>query len=102
EIRKMDRKMRKLLMIHAVYHPKADTNRLTRDAVVAMGLLNFIAIVSLSKYIERGSDKLMKMVRKHKVSKTKYSLMKTTNEIRKHYGLPRQEDHPKSTKIVER
>lgn len=40
------------------------------------------------------------MVKNHKVSKTKYSLMKMENEIRKRYGLPRQGDHPESAKTM--
>ncbi len=95
EIRKMDRKMRKLLT--SIYlcttRKQMLTDYTSRDATVD------IAIVSLSKYIERGTDKLIKMM-KHEVSKTKYSLMKMANEIRKHYGLPRQEDHPESAKTV--
>ncbi|RXN25186.1 unconventional myosin-X-like protein [Labeo rohita] len=43
---------------------------------------------------------LMKIVKNHKVSKTKYSLMKMANKIRKHYGLPRQGDYPESAKTT--
>ncbi|KAL1277529.1 hypothetical protein QQF64_024202 [Cirrhinus molitorella] len=87
-------------------HLKADVNRLyIKRCNGGHGLIELEsaysnAIVSLSKYIERGSDKVMKMVKKHKVSKTKYSQMKMANEICKHYGLLRQEDNPESTKTI--
>ncbi len=58
EIRKMDRKMRKLLMMHGMHHSKADANRLyIKRCDGGRGLIKLesvynIAIVSLSKYIE--------------------------------------------------
>lgn len=66
EIKKMDRKMRKLLMVH----PKADADQLyikRRDC--GLGFIKLksaykITIVYLSKYIEIGSNKFMKMVKK--------------------------------------
>ncbi|KAK9973194.1 hypothetical protein ABG768_023937 [Culter alburnus] len=79
EIKKMDRKTRKLLMVHGMHHPKADADRLyikRRDC--GLGFIELesaykIAIVYLNKYIKIGSDKFMKMVKKHKASQTKYS-----------------------------
>lgn len=47
-----------------------------------------ITIAGLSKYNLQASQH------------TKYSLMKTANEIHKHYGLPRHEEHPESAKTV--
>ncbi|CAM4672923.1 unnamed protein product [Leuciscus chuanchicus] len=58
------------------------TNCISRDGTVAA---YNITIVGLSKDIDQGSDNLMKM---------------TANEIRKHYGLPRHEEHPESAKTM--
>lgn len=44
----------------------------------------------------------MKIVKKHKANKTKYSLMMKVNEICEHYGLPRHEDHLESVRTVGR
>lgn len=94
----MDRKMRKLLTMHGMHHPKEDANRLNvkrcdgRCGLIELESAYNIAIISLSKYIERGNNKLMKMVKKHEVSKTKYSLMKMAKgDPQTLWTLPRQE-----------
>lgn len=99
EINKMDRKTRKLLTMHGLHHPKADVERIyIKRSNGGRGLIELesaynIAIVGLSDYIKQGSDKFMKMVKKHEDNKPKCnSVTIIADVIRAQHPKPQNPD----------
>lgn len=78
DMRRMDRKTRKMLTMHGMHHPRADTERLyvpRQDGGRGLHQLESaytIAIIGLSKYLEMSvRDKFIDMVKKHDEAKPK-------------------------------
>jgi hypothetical protein len=89
ELIKIDRKTRKLLTVHKMHHPKADTERLylARDEG-GRGLIQIensykVATVGLEKYLKEKKDAYTAAVYQHESSKKKYSIVKEARKFNK-------------------
>ena len=86
EIRKMDRKTRKMFTMERMNHPKADVERiyLPREmggrGLTQLELAYKTTTVGLNVYLEQTDDKLLKLVYQHDKNKKLYS---QTNDARK-------------------
>ena len=86
EIRKMDRKTRKMFTMERMNHPKADVERiyLPREmggrGLTQLELAYKTTTVGLNVYLEQTDDKLLKLVYQHDKNKKLYS---ETNDARK-------------------
>ena len=86
EIRKIDRKTRKMFTMERMNHPKADVERiyLPREmggrGLTQLELAYKTTTVGLNVYLEQTDDKLLKLVYQHDKNKKLYS---ETNDARK-------------------
>ena len=86
EIRKMDRKTRKMFTMERMNHPKADVERiyLPREmggrGLTQLELAYKTTTVGLNVYLEQTDDELLKLVYQHDKNKKLYS---ETNDARK-------------------
>jgi len=71
ELRKLDRKTRKLLTIHGQHHPKADVDRLyvpkkpEGRGLMQLEAVHAVEITKRVEYVDRKEDPLMQFVRTH-------------------------------------
>ena len=80
EIKRIDRKTRKMLTMYKIHHPKADTDRLYVKRKGGRGLVQIEAaykaeIINIAEYLNTNyiEDQFVNIVKSHK-STTKYEL----------------------------
>ena len=94
EIRKMDAKIRKLLMCERMHHPKADVDRLyvPRNeggrGLTQLETVYKTSTIGLNAYLENTNDRLLKLVYQHETKKKLYSVNKETRKFRTELGMP--------------
>ena len=80
EIRKIDRKIRKLLTCNGMHHPKADTDRLylpRREGgrgLIQLELTYKTTTIGLHQYLEHSKDWMLKLVKEHENTKKLHSV----------------------------
>ena len=110
EIKKMDRKTRKMLTIERMNHPKADVERIYLPRQVGgrgltqLELAYKTTTMGLNVYLEQTEDKLLKLVHKHVNNKKLYSVSKDASKIKSKsevHNLSRNDSEP-ITKFAKR
>lgn len=89
DLRRMDRKTRKMLTMYSMHHPKADIERLylpRREG--GRGLLQLelsykLTTIGLDKYLSEKDDIYIKAVHQHENEKKKYSVVKEARKYKK-------------------
>jgi hypothetical protein len=87
ELRKLDRKTRKLLTTHGQHHPKADVDRFYVSRIqVGRGLMQLeeayiIEITKLMEYVESTEDPIIQIIRTHQ-NNTKSAMVQTARSLR--------------------
>ena len=82
EIRRMDSKIRKLMTIHRMHHPKADVDRIyiPRNnggrGLLQLELSYKTTTIGLKRYLENTVDWTLKLVHQHESNKKLYSVVK--------------------------
>jgi hypothetical protein len=90
ELKKLDRKTRKILTIHSQHHPRADIGRLyVPRKEGGKGLMQvegaYIAeTINLIEYVENKEDPLLQIVRIHQHN-TNSALLQTANKFKKFF-----------------
>jgi iron-sulfur cluster repair protein YtfE (RIC family) len=86
ELRKLDRKTRKLLIIHGQHHPKADVDRLYVSIkyrgrrLMQLEEAYIIEITKLMEYVDSTEDPLIQIVRTHQ-NNTKSATVLTASSL---------------------
>ena len=99
EIRKLDRKTRKLLTLHRSHHPKADVDRLYIPRLRGgRGLLQLeimfkLTFIGVNCYLKNNKDWMMSCVKDFEKHKKLYSITSKAEKYKKELGyeLPRSE-----------
>ena len=91
EIKKVDTKVQKLLIINRMHHPKSDVNRLYLSrmeggrGLVQLELSLKTLIIGMDIYLNNTNDWMLKLAKKHEQNKRMYSITsdakKYLNEI---------------------
>ena len=88
DLRKLDRKTRKLLTLHGAHHPKADVERLYLPRVEGgRGLLELeesykLELIGLAQYLKANqSDTFTDIILSHDLTKKKYSITGACNKF---------------------
>lgn len=107
EIKKIDRKTRKLLTSGKIHHPKDNVDRIyMRRLDGGRGLLELeeafeTAIMGLSEYIKEEKDELVKIIKKQDEARAKYSITKEAARIRMKYDTNEETSRNMKLKIRE-
>ena len=86
EIKKVDTKIRKLLTMHRMHHPKSDVNRLYLPrkeggrGLVQLELSLETSIIGIDTYLNNTNDWMLKLVKKHEQNKRMYSITSDTKK----------------------
>ena len=86
EIKKVDTKIRKLLTMHRMHHPKSDVNRLYfprkegSRGIVQLELSLKTSIIGMNTYLSNTNDWMLKFVKKHDENKHMYSITSDANK----------------------
>ena len=109
DIRKLDRKMRKLLTKERMHHPKSDVDRMYLPRSTSYrGLIQIettyeTTTIGLAKYSEKSQDPFLKLVNLHKEKKRSYSIMSYAAKFKQELNLNEIEEKNKSvTKLAKR
>ena len=96
EIRKLDRKTRKLLTMLRMYHPRADVDRmyLPRNkggrGLIQLESAYKTATIGLDAYLNASkNDPLLVIAREHEKAKKKYSVASQATVFRRELNLPK-------------
>ena len=96
EIKKVDTKIRKLLTMHRMHHPKADVDRLylpRKDGgrgMIQLELSLATSTIGVCEYLENTKDWMLKLVLKHERSKKLYSIPKEASKHQRTLGTNTQ------------
>ena len=95
EIRKLDRKSRKLLTMERMHHSRADVDRmyLPRNkggrGLIQLEIAYKTATIGLDTYLNAAkNDPLLVMAKEHEKAKKKYSVASQATVFRKEFNLP--------------
>ena len=98
DLRRIDKKIRKLLTCYKMHHPKADKDRLYLPrseggrSLIQTELTYKTATIGLHKYLQATKDWLMELVRKHENSKKLYSIAKESRKYMRELNIEEQEE----------
>ena len=94
EIKRLDRKTRKLLTIHRMHQPKADVNRMYLPRRIGgRGLTKLetaykSTTIEMETYLRNTDDALLQLVLEHETKKKLYSIQKEAEKFRREFEVP--------------
>ena len=94
EIKRLDRKTRKLLTIRRMHHPKADVNRMYLPRRIGgRGLTKLetaykSTTTEMETYLRNTDDALLQLVLQHETKKKLYSIQKEAAKFRREFEVP--------------
>ena len=77
KIKKVDTKIRNFLIMHRMYHPESDVNRLylpRKERGRGLELSLKISVIGMDTYLNNTNDWMLKLVKKHEENKRMYSI----------------------------
>ena len=98
DIDRLDRKIRKLLTIHRMHHPKADVHRIYLPRKQGeTGLIQILAAykvstIGLELYLREKEDRFLKAVYKHEKYKGIHSIVKVAERFNKELKAPQGQE----------
>ena len=103
EIRRMDAKIRKLMTLHRMHHPKEDVDRIYIPrkkggrGLVQLELSYKTTTIGLKQYLESTKDWTLKLVHQHESRKKLYSVVKEGTKFSTELKTQDIEDMPDKT-----
>ena len=94
EIRKIDRKTRKLLTLERMHHPKSDVGRLclprneSGRGLIQLETAYKTTAIGTDTYLKTKNDSLLRIVRNHQKQKKKYSVTSQAEIFSRELNLP--------------
>ena len=98
EIRRMDRKIRKLLTLNRMHHPKADVNimyvpRKERGrAMINLEMCFKTTIIGLNTYLLSSDNRMLKLVLQHEKKKKLYSSTKESQKFKFQLNMAKEKN----------
>ena len=105
EIRRMDRKIRKLLTLNRMCHPKADVNRMyVPRKEGGRGMINLEMCLKTTKfglntYLSSSDDRMLKLVLQHEKKNKLHSVTKESQKFKFQLNMA-QEENEKTTEVT--
>ena len=93
DIRRIDRKIRKLMTLTRMHHPKADVDRIylpRREGgrgLIQLELAYQTATIGMAQYLTTTTDHYLKMVLQHEKSKKLHSIIKESKHFQQKLGM---------------
>ena len=93
DIKELDTKVRKLLTINRMCHPKSDVDRLYilrkegGRGLIQLELTYETTTIGLEKYIDSSNDWMLQLVKQHENSKKAHSVIKESEKYKRDLGV---------------